>query len=120
MGRGSRRASGGIRNIRDAEGQGRVRINVRPLAQPKLGCKTQVQDRFPDDEAVLWRQGSAADPSRQGSRDGVSPKPSSKNGRFSLQRGGPELPGRVESELRPVKPENLFCKGLRSYDRTFI
>src|SRR5258707_15498838 len=119
MGRGSRRASGGIRNIRDAEGQGRVRINVRPLAQPKLGCKTQVQDRFPDDEAVLWRQGSAADPSRQGSRDGVSPKPSSKNGRFYLQRGVPVFAGRRESGLRSGKAGNLFREGWGSYGQNF-
>src|SRR5882724_2873519 len=119
MGRGSWSASSSIRNICDAEGQGRVRIGVGPLVQRKLGCKTKVQDRLPDDEAVLWRQGDTADPSWQGSGDGVGPKPGGKDGRFHLQRRVPVFARRRESGLRSGEAGNLFLEGRGSYGQDF-
>src|SRR5207248_9841110 len=91
---------------------------------PQFGGKTQVQDRFPGHETVLWKQGSAPDPSWQGSRNRVDPKPVGKDGRLHLQRDLRIFAGRSSSRLRSDKAGDLFlkgrgayCQGLRREDR---
>src|SRR5437899_1108441 len=90
-----------------------------PPVQPQFGGKTQVQDRFPGHETVLWKQGSAPHSSWQGSRNRVDPKPVGKDGRLYLQRDLRVFAGLRESGLWPGEAGDLFLKGPGAYRQGF-